>query len=131
MKMNTCAEPSMPTGQPPPSGIMERSQIIKANSEPVRVDYTTRRRGNRSSVSNISSAVQSARWRLAMADGCSKATCRVGSLVSILPVVLTRASATSCTRAFENSCWASRQDPTRKNLPASWGDHFTLGVLRR
>jgi ABC-type transporter MlaC component len=32
--------------QPAPSGVMVRSQIIKANGEPVKIDYLMRRSGD-------------------------------------------------------------------------------------
>jgi phospholipid transport system substrate-binding protein len=39
--------------QPPPSGVIVRSQIIKANGEPVKVDYMMRRNGEGWLISDI------------------------------------------------------------------------------
>ena len=39
--------------QPAPSGVMVKSQIIKANGEPVKVDYMTRRNGDSWLISDI------------------------------------------------------------------------------
>ena len=39
--------------QPAPSGVMVRSQIIKANGEPVKVDYMMRRNGEAWLISDI------------------------------------------------------------------------------
>jgi phospholipid transport system substrate-binding protein len=39
--------------QPAPSGVMVRSQIIKANGEPVKVDYMMRRSGDSWLISDI------------------------------------------------------------------------------
>ena len=39
--------------QPAPSGVMVRSQIIKASSEPVKVDYMMRRNGDGWLISDI------------------------------------------------------------------------------
>jgi phospholipid transport system substrate-binding protein len=39
--------------QPAPSGVMVRSQIIKANGEPVKVDYLMRRNGDTWLISDI------------------------------------------------------------------------------
>src|SRR5437868_5523939 len=39
--------------QPAASGVMVKSQIIKANGEPVKVDYMTRRNGDRWLISDI------------------------------------------------------------------------------
>ena len=39
--------------QPAPSGVMVRSQIIKANGEPVKVDYMMRRSGEGWLISDI------------------------------------------------------------------------------
>src|SRR6266699_6216466 len=40
-------------GQPAPSGVMVKSQIIKANGEPVKVDYMMRRNGEGWLISDI------------------------------------------------------------------------------
>jgi len=39
--------------QPAPSGVMVRSQIIKADGEPVKVDYLMRRKGDTWLISDI------------------------------------------------------------------------------
>src|SRR5437899_659682 len=50
--------------QPAPSGVMVKSQIIKANGEPVKVDYMMRRNGEGWLISDISiSTARSVRWR--------------------------------------------------------------------
>jgi phospholipid transport system substrate-binding protein len=41
------------TGEQPPSGVMVKSQIIKANGEPVKVDYMMRRNGDSWLISDI------------------------------------------------------------------------------
>ena len=51
--------------QPAAAGVMVHSQIVKANGEPINVDYLMRKNGESWLISDIYLVVPSARWRLA------------------------------------------------------------------